>query len=48
MIIEGQVHGACTEGYAIAMGQEIVYDEDGNVKGRPRRPDFFLLMGGSC
>ena len=33
MIIEGQVHGGCTEGYAIAMGQEIAYDEDGNVKG---------------
>ena len=41
MIIEGQVHGGCTEGYAIAMGQEIVYDEVGNVKGASLM-DFFL------
>ena len=41
MIIEGQVHGGCTEGYAIAMGQEIVYDEDGNVKGASFM-DYFL------
>ena len=41
MIIEGQVHGGCTEGYAIAMGQEIVYDEMGNVKGASLM-DFFL------
>ncbi len=41
MIIEGQVHGGCTEGYAIAMGQEIVYDESGNVKGASLM-DFFL------
>ncbi len=41
MIIEGQVHGGCTEGYAIAMGQEIAYDEDGNVKGASLL-DFFL------
>ena len=41
MIIEGQVHGGCTEGYAIAMGQEIAYDEDGNVKGASLM-DFFL------
>ena len=33
MIIEGQVHGGLTEAFAIAMGQEIVYDEDGNVLG---------------
>ena len=32
MIIEGQVHGGATEGYAIAMGQEIAYDEMGNNK----------------
>ncbi|HXL67201.1 MAG TPA: aerobic carbon-monoxide dehydrogenase large subunit [Xanthobacteraceae bacterium] len=31
MIIEGQVHGGLTEAFAIAMGQEIHYDEDGNV-----------------
>ncbi len=41
MIIEGQVHGGCTEGFAIAMGQEITYDEDGNVKGASLM-DFFL------
>ena len=33
MIIEGQVHGGLTEALAIAMGQEISYDEIGNVKG---------------
>jgi len=31
MIIEGQVHGGLTEALAIAMGQEIAYDEQGNV-----------------
>ena len=31
MIIEGQVHGGLTEAFAIAMGQEIRYDDDGNV-----------------
>ena len=31
MIIEGQVHGGLTEAFAIAMGQEIHYDETGNV-----------------
>ena len=31
MIIEGQVHGGLTEAFGIAMGQEIRYDEDGNV-----------------
>ena len=41
MIIEGQVHGGCTEGYAIAMGQEIAYDSDGNVKGASFM-DYFL------
>jgi aerobic carbon-monoxide dehydrogenase large subunit len=34
MVIEGQVHGGATEGYAIAMGQEIAYDEIGNVQDR--------------
>ena len=41
MIIEGQVHGGLTEGYAIAMGQEIAYDADGNVKGASFM-DYFL------
>jgi len=31
MIIEGQVHGGLTEALAIALGQELVYDEDGNI-----------------
>ena len=31
MIIEGQVHGGLTEAFGIAMGQEIRYDETGNV-----------------
>jgi carbon-monoxide dehydrogenase large subunit len=41
MIIEGQVHGGLTEGFGIAMGQEIAYDENGNVKGASLM-DFFL------
>jgi carbon-monoxide dehydrogenase large subunit len=31
MIIEGQVHGGLTEAFAIAMGQELHYDEIGNI-----------------
>lgn len=30
MIVEGQVHGGLTEGFAIAFMQEIAYDESGN------------------
>ena len=41
MIIEGQVHGGLTEALAIAMGQEIAYDETGNVYGGSLL-DFFL------
>jgi len=41
MIIEGQVHGGLTEAFAIAMGQEIAYDEIGNLKGASFM-DFFL------
>ncbi|MCL2452367.1 MAG: aerobic carbon-monoxide dehydrogenase large subunit [Alphaproteobacteria bacterium] len=41
MIIEGQVHGGLTEAFAIAMGQEIAYDEQGNVMGASFM-DFFL------
>ncbi|TDK41123.1 aerobic carbon-monoxide dehydrogenase large subunit [Antarcticimicrobium luteum] len=41
MIIEGQVHGGATEGYAIAMGQEIVYDDMGNHK-TATLMDFFV------
>ncbi|SLN51003.1 Carbon monoxide dehydrogenase large chain [Roseovarius gaetbuli] len=32
MVIEGQVHGGLTEAYAIAMAQEIAYDDLGNCK----------------
>jgi len=41
MIIEGQVHGGLTEAYAIAFGQEIAYDADGNVM-TGTLMDFFL------
>jgi carbon-monoxide dehydrogenase large subunit len=41
MIIEGQVHGGLTEAFGIAMGQEITYDEIGNVKGASFM-DYFL------
>jgi carbon-monoxide dehydrogenase large subunit len=41
MIIEGQVHGGATEAFAIAMGQEIAYDEMGNCK-TGTLMDFFL------
>ncbi|HVT51912.1 MAG TPA: aerobic carbon-monoxide dehydrogenase large subunit [Dongiaceae bacterium] len=41
MIIEGQVHGGLTEALAIAMGQEIAYDETGNVSGGSFM-DYFL------
>jgi carbon-monoxide dehydrogenase large subunit len=41
MIIEGQVHGGLTEAFAIAMGQEIRYDEIGNVAGGSFM-DFFV------
>jgi carbon-monoxide dehydrogenase large subunit len=32
MIIEGQIHGGLTEAFAIAMGQELVFDEIGNIQ----------------
>ncbi len=41
MVIEGQVHGGLTEAYAIAMAQEIAYDDLGNVKNSTLM-DFFL------
>lgn len=41
MIIEGQVHGGLTEALAIAMGQDISYDETGNIRGGSLM-DFFL------
>jgi aerobic carbon-monoxide dehydrogenase large subunit len=33
MIVEGQLHGGLTEGFAIAAMQQIVFDEDGNCIG---------------
>jgi hypothetical protein len=44
MIIEGQVHGGLTEALAIAMGQEMDYDEYGNLKNASLL-DFFLPDG---
>jgi aerobic carbon-monoxide dehydrogenase large subunit len=41
MIIEGQIHGGLTEAFAVAMGQEIRYDPQGNVMGASFM-DFFL------
>jgi carbon-monoxide dehydrogenase large subunit len=41
MIIEGQVRGGLTEALGIAMGQEIVYNDAGNVQGASLM-DFFL------
>ncbi|MBA4209826.1 aerobic carbon-monoxide dehydrogenase large subunit [Sphingomonas sp.] len=41
MIIEGQVHGGLTEAFAVAMGQLIDFDENGNVMGASLM-DFFL------
>ena len=41
MIIEGQIHGGLTEAFGIAMGQDIDYDEQGNVQGASFM-DYFL------
>ncbi|MGI9485645.1 MAG: aerobic carbon-monoxide dehydrogenase large subunit [Geminicoccaceae bacterium] len=41
MVIEGQVHGGLTEALAIAMGQELSYDDIGNIRGASLM-DFFL------
>ena len=41
MIIEGQIHGGLTEAFAVAMGQIIDYDQNGNVMGASLM-DFFL------
>jgi len=41
MVIEGQVHGGLTEALAIAMGQEIAYDDLGNIK-TATLMDFFM------
>ncbi|MGH8829859.1 MAG: aerobic carbon-monoxide dehydrogenase large subunit [Polaromonas sp.] len=41
MIIDGMIHGGLTEGFAVAMGQELPYDEEGNVLGGTLM-DYFL------
>jgi carbon-monoxide dehydrogenase large subunit len=41
MVIEGQVHGGLTEAFAIAMGQELVFDEMGNILGASFQ-DYFI------
>lgn len=41
MVIEGQIHGGLTEALAIVMGQDISYDEHGNVSGGSLM-DFYL------
>ncbi|TDE33723.1 aerobic carbon-monoxide dehydrogenase large subunit [Antarcticimicrobium sediminis] len=41
MVIEGQIHGGLTEALAVALGQEIAYDDMGNVK-TGTLMDFFL------
>ena len=41
MIIEGQIHGGLTEGYAVAMGQLLSFDAQGNIQGNSLM-DYFL------
>jgi carbon-monoxide dehydrogenase large subunit len=41
MIIEGQIHGGLTEAFAVAMGQQIPFDENGNHLGNSLM-DYFL------
>ncbi len=41
MVIEGQIHGGLTEGFAVAMGQQIVFDEQGNILSNTLA-DYFL------
>ena len=41
MIIEGQIHGGLTEAFAVAMGQIVDFDEDGNLLGNSLM-DYFL------
>ncbi len=41
MIIEGQVHGGLTEAFAISMGQELTFDENGNINGASLM-DYFV------
>jgi carbon-monoxide dehydrogenase large subunit len=41
MIIDGQIHGGLNEGFAVAMGQEMPFDEEGNLLGNTLM-DYFL------
>ncbi|MCD8516038.1 MAG: carbon-monoxide dehydrogenase large subunit [Burkholderiaceae bacterium] len=41
MIIEGQIHGGLTEGFAVAMGQLLSFDQQGNIQGNSLM-DYFL------
>lgn len=41
MIIEGQIHGGLTEGFAVAFGQELPFDKDGNILGNTFM-DYFV------
>jgi carbon-monoxide dehydrogenase large subunit len=41
MIIEGQIHGGLTEGFAVAMGQQMPFDAQGNLLGNTLM-DYFL------
>lgn len=41
MIIEGQIHGGLTEGFAVAMGQLLSFDAQGNIQGNSLM-DYFL------
>ena len=41
MIIEGQIHGGLTEAFAVAMGQQMPFDENGNHLGNSLL-DYFL------
>jgi aerobic carbon-monoxide dehydrogenase large subunit len=41
MIIEGQIHGGLTEGYAVALGQQMPFDAQGNLLGNTLM-DYFL------
>lgn len=41
MIIEGQIHGGLNEGFAVAMGQELPFDAEGNLLGNTFM-DYFI------
>jgi aerobic carbon-monoxide dehydrogenase large subunit len=41
MVVEGQIHGGLTMGYAPAMLEEIIYDENGNIL-NPNFQDYML------